>query len=254
MPLLVLLFFCLASVPGFSQDPPAADSASAAPLAPDSARKQIDTSLARTADTSGAEDEEDEEDSVEINADSLSALRTAYDLTGLSQHIGSNGLTLFFSFVKQFDGRNTTLPTVHSFGAGFSGDVLTGLSFVHLIPTFHYWSYSENVQTVFVEGQTYRDVAVAFHSVLVTPRLSARKARAFLGAGPSLHLMLITQDLGAGLTNTASNFNNGFSILAGAELPLTGAFSFVSTAVYKQTYDWSKLDRRYLMVSIGLAM
>jgi len=249
-------------MPGFSQDALPADSASSASVPPDSARTRIDTSstrtadtsLARTADTSGAEDEEDGEDSVEVNADSLSALRTAYDLTGLSQHIGSNGLTLFFSFVKQFDGLNTTLPDVHSFGAGFSGDVLTGLSFVHLIPTFHYWSYSEQVQTGYVEGQTYRDVAVAFHSVLVTPRLSARKARAFLGAGPSLHLMLITQDLGAGLTNTASNFNNGFSILAGAELPLTGAFSFVSTAVYKQTYDWSKLDRRYLMVSIGLAM
>ena len=107
MPFLVILFFCLFSMPGFSQDALPADSASSASVPPDSARTRIDTSstrtadtsLARTADTSGAEDEEDGEDSVEVNADSLSALRTAYDLTGLSQHIGSNGLTLFFSFV-----------------------------------------------------------------------------------------------------------------------------------------------------------
>jgi hypothetical protein len=205
-------------------------------------------------DSTDNDDEEDDEDTLEINADSLASVRTAYDLTGLSQHIGANGLTIFGSFIKQFDGRNTTLPGVHSFGAGFSGDVLTGLSFIHLIPTFHYWSYSEEWYIGYQMGKTYRDVGMAFHTALITPRLTARKARLFLGAGPSMHLAIISQSYEGEQISSSPYFKNGFSLLTGLELPLTGTFSFIATAAYKQTYDWSRLDRQYLMISLGVAM
>jgi len=197
--------------------------------------------------------------SYKLKNDTVSANSSKYELIGLNEHIGFNGLSLFFSFVKQIHAENTTKPKAHTFGAGISGDVLTGLSFIHLIPVFQYWQYSEKLDIVLISGdsikrQTYRDISLSFNSVLFSPRFSNRKARLFLGGGPSLHLTILSQYNEYNNAITMPSFKNGIGIIGGLELPLSGIISFLLTGTYKQTYDWNNLYRKYFTISMGLAV
>jgi len=198
---------------------------------------------------------EDEENEGEINEDSLKALATAYDLIGLNQHIGVNGISLFVAVVQQFQGRFTSEPKARSFGAGLTGDILTGLSFVHLVPMMTFWTYSEEF-TNLIE-QRYSDASLGFNAVLLTPRMGSRRFRFFTGAGPSFHLSIILQRLTDegqnGKTYTTSSFQNGVGFIGGFELPLTNTFTFTTFLLYRALYDWDVPYRRYLMLSTGIA-
>jgi hypothetical protein len=209
----------------------------------------------------------EEVDSADNQSDSLSSKVGVYNLLGLNQHIGFNGISFFLSFVKQSFAKDTRLPYVHTFGFGFSGDVLTGLSFIHLIPLFQYWSYSEISAGGIIAKQTYRDIGLAFNSVLISPRLTDRKARIFAGVGPSLHFTLNSYyvrdeevDMAPGEEvplqhwKTIPDFKNGFGLIGGMELPLTGTISFLLIGTYKRTYRWDELNRIFYSISMGLAI
>jgi hypothetical protein len=186
--------------------------------------------------------------------DTAAADKGGYNLIGLNEHFGFNGFSLFLSFVKQTYGKDTFQPNTHTFGLGVSGDVLTGVSFIHLIPYLQYFSYSESFTQGFIARQTTRDAGLAFTSVLVSPRLTYRKARAFFGGGPSLHLNLLSQFDEDNYSKTTPSFKNGIGLIAGGELPLTSNVSFMLLITYRHTYDWNVLYRRMFSVSAGLAI
>jgi hypothetical protein len=179
---------------------------------------------------------------------------TAYEFLDLNQHIGANGVSLFFMGVGQRYGVNTGLPKTHTFGAGLSGDVLTGVSFIHLVPILAYWSYSEKIHLGPFVRQAYRDASLSFNAVFMSPRLTSRKFRFYAGGGPSLHLTLFTHYDDLNYSETTPGFKNGLGALAGFELPLSGMVTFVVNTAYKQTYDWSTLYRRFFLFSIGFAV
>lgn len=191
----------------------------------------------------------DTTDTTRINADSMT-----YEFLGLNEHIGPNGVALLFSFVNQVYAGNTSIQKARSFGTVLSGDILTGLSFIHLIPALHYWSYSENVTTGFLTKQTYRDAGLSMHAVFMSPRLTKRKFRFYGGGGPSFHLSMLTQSDDAGNSETTPGFKNGFSLLGGAEFPLNGVTTFITNVMYKQIYDWSTPYRNYFFFSVGFAV
>ncbi len=177
-----------------------------------------------------------------------------YDFLGLNEHIGPNGVSLFFSFVGQTYAKNTNLPNAHTFGAGLSGDILTGLSFIHLVPMLQYWSYSEKIAFGPFVSQTYRDASLSFNAVFMTQRFTKRKIRLYGGGGPSFHLSISSQYTETGLSETTPGFRTGIGALGGVELPLNGMVSFLITGIYKQTYDWNIPYRRFFMISFGFAV
>jgi hypothetical protein len=199
-------------------------------------------------------------DSAKASADSVS-----YDFMGLNEHIGPNAVAFFGSLITQTYGVNTAQPHTYTFGFGLSGDILTGLPFVHLVPQLQYWSYSENSGQGFFNRQTFRDVGLAFNAAFVSHRMTKRNFRFFAGGGPSLHLSILSLyhdrlPLGAdslpddNYTKTTPSFKNGIGAVGGIELPLNGMFTFLVTVGYRQTYDWSTLYRRFFIFSVGLAV
>jgi hypothetical protein len=134
----------------------------------DTARAAVDSSKIPTA-----------EDSARVSRDSV-----AKAFIGLNEHIGPNAVAFFGSLIWQTYGVNTRLSQTYTFGAGLSGDVLTGLPFLHLVPQLQYWSYSENsIQGVF-NRQTYRDVSLAFNAVIVSQRMTSGNSGCLRAAAP----------------------------------------------------------------------
>ena len=206
-----------------------------------------------------------EADSADAGLDSLSRTVGIYNLLGLNQHIGFNGFSFSFSFIRQAYGINTGNDNIHTFGAGISGDVLTGLRFIHLIPECRYWRFSENEIKGFLGKSTYQDISLTFNTVLISPRFTHRRVRVYAGVGPSLHFTIMSyyawvydEDVGdyerLKHWKTNPNFRNGLGIISGLELPLTGTISFIVTGHYKRTYEWDKLNRVYYAFSLGLAI
>ncbi|MFH0922188.1 MAG: hypothetical protein V1913_17730 [Fibrobacterota bacterium] len=182
-------------------------------------------------------------------ADSL-----AYELIGLNEHIGVNGLSFSVSFVAQTYGRGTVTPSTRTFGAGVSGDILTGLSFIHLVPVLHYWGYGEKVSLGPVVRRAYRDASLSFNAVFMTPRFTARKLRLYGGGGPSIHITISSEYDEKDNAWSVPAFKNGLGGLVGLELPLNGMVSFLATGSYKQIYDWSELSRRIFVLSLGISI
>ena len=193
------------------------------------------------------------------------AKSVSYDFMGLNEHIGPNAVAFFGSMIAQTYGVNTTLPQTYTFGFGLSGDVLTGLPFVHLVPQLQYWSYSEKTGQEFFNRQTFRDLGLSFNALFMSRRMTKRNFRVFAGGGPSLHLSILSLyhdrlPMAAdslpddNYTRTTPSFKNGIGALAGAELPLNGMITFLVTVAYRQTYDWSTLYRRFFIFSVGLAV
>ncbi|OGJ90230.1 MAG: hypothetical protein A2487_15375 [Candidatus Raymondbacteria bacterium RifOxyC12_full_50_8] len=190
----------------------------------------------------------------EDSADIARIDTVARELQMLNAHVGNYGVTGFLSFVKQQYGKDTQEPRAYTFGLGLSGDILTGLSFIHLIPLFQYWSYSEDPLRLFVDEQINRDVSISFMSALMTPRFSRRHVRVFCGLGPSLHLSIVSLYSEGRHMDSNIFFTSGIGGIAGVELPLTPEVSFIATAQYKRAYYWNTLQRVFFILSVGLAV
>jgi len=185
--------------------------------------------------------------------DSAARIMT-YQFIHMNEHIGTNGLTLSGLFIAQQYNRYQDDPKLHTFGFGISGDILTGLPFIHLMPVFQYWSFTDSKSFGLITHSVSRDAGLAFNAVFLTSRLTPRMFRLFAGGGPSLHLTLLSEYDATNQTKITPGFRNGFSLLGGIELPLSNLLSFVVTGTYKQTYDWDLLYRKFLVLSVGLAI
>lgn len=186
--------------------------------------------------------------------DTAAARVTADDFMRLNEHIGPNGMSLFLSFVGQTWSRSSALPGAHAIGGGLSGDILTGVAFLHLLPSFQYWSYTEDQAIGPVTHSTWRDAGLSFNAVFMTRRLTARRFRLFAGGGPSLHLTILSRYDDFDNVETIPDFKNGIGAIGGFELPLTPLFSFIATGTYKRCFEWDKLYRTFFSISAGLAI
>lgn len=186
--------------------------------------------------------------------DTAAARAIADDFMRLNEHIGPNGLTIQISFIRQTWGRTEALSGIRALGGGLSGDILTGVPFLHLLPAFQYWSFTDDQSLGPITHSTWRDAGLSFNAVFITRRLSARRYRLFAGGGPSLHLTILSHYDDRDNVQTIPDFKNGIGALGGFELPLTPLVSFVATGTLKRSFEWDRLYRTFFSISAGLAI
>ncbi|MBL8024986.1 MAG: hypothetical protein JNL74_01170 [Fibrobacteres bacterium] len=174
-----------------------------------------------------------------------------------TERVGRNGFAVNLHFVNQYvnggkeDQRNTA-------GISLSGDVLTGVPYIHLFPEIKYWSYrfTEKYFDRFERSIEFKDreISFQFNTAFVSGRLSSEMIRIFAGVGPSMHIEIqsVEEEVGSVLYGeTTSGVRSGIGIFAGVEWPLSIYATLIFKGSYIQTYDWDKLDRKFMTFSIG---
>jgi hypothetical protein len=177
-----------------------------------------------------------------------------------SERIGRNGFALHGLYINQAvsDGTNDSRNTV---GLGISGDVLTGVPYIHLMPIMKYWNYSSTKflgdsarRTLFI---TDHEMSFHFNAAFITGRFTNEALRVFGGVGPSMHIDIqsvyeIVNTVKFG--ETTPGVRNGLGAFAGIEWPFSVYATLLFTGSYVRTYDWNLLDKILFSLSIGLAI
>jgi hypothetical protein len=177
-----------------------------------------------------------------------------------SERIGSNGFAVHALYVNQYvnDGKRENVSTG---GIALSGDILTGVPYIHLFPTMKYW---KNSSTIVINDTTSRlldinnhELSLHFNAAFITSRFTSESIRLFAGLGPSMHIdiqsvyeTINTVKFG----ETTSGVRNGLGVFAGFEWPFSVYSTLLITGSYVRTFDWDRLDRVILSFSIGLAI
>ena len=71
----------------------------------------------------------------------------------------------------------------------------------------------------------------------MSPRLTYRKARAFFGGGPSLHLNLLSQYDDYDYSKTTPSFKNGIGLIASGPSDLRIAFSCLEVGEIETLFE-----------------
>jgi len=193
---------------------------------------------------------------VQIKIDSTKKVTEKYLKKG-TERIGQNGFALNIHYINQIANRGIE-DNRKTAGISISGDVLTGVPYIHLLPEVRYWSYSFKEKYVddversvdFVN----REACFQFNAAFLSGRVSRQMVRFFAGAGPSMHIHIqsVEESVGSVLYGeTTSGVRSGIGLFAGAEWPILIYATLIFKGSYIQTYDWDKLDRKLLSFSLG---
>ncbi len=195
-----------------------------------------------------------------------------------SKHLGYNGffadITVVFNKIhnpgiqedsKQFSMGSGFLPNI-----GFGGDILTGLDFIHIIPSFHTWGYKEEDAASDLD-KSRRYFSINFATSFVSPRLLERQFRLIAGVGPVIESELYYKPDESNESLELKGFSMFYGMAGrlGIELPIKYNYSFLIFLSYLRNYTFyssfnsngdggtyyeSQLKHERIYISVGVAL
>ncbi len=205
---------------------------------------------------------EDFDNSVKKEISDSIKIVTVQNLKMGGERFGNNGFGISMLLVDRFLGNSSNGS--FAFGSAISGDILTGVPYIHITPRISYWNLVETLSFRDTTSSTERivtvsdhEIGVNFHVSLVSDRFSKESVRLFTGMGPSMHIGVqntreVINTIPYG--RTISGVKHGLGVMGGVEWPFSIFASLIMSLSYEWIYDWDRLDKKLLILSVGIAI